>query len=354
MEDRARILEQQPALTGTAVVSRSVQRARRWFDKDVQRLTAVLFDGIKMRNIARPLSIWPIFACIFGFSLTIAHAQSRQTVPASNVRPQIMVLGVFHFVPSATDLKRGQPDDILGARRQAEIEELLRRLEKFQPTKIAFEVPYGTLPGDPRRNHPEIIDAQREAYYNEHAVAQVRRQYQDYLAGHFTLTSREMHQIGFRLAQRLHLREVYPLDYKLSMPYDEMTSFARIHGQTAVLDSVNSQLDSLTAEEERLQREGTLLQLVDYLNSGSFQSRLHGTYLEECSVAANGKYEGADVAASWYRRNLVIYSKLRSLVEPNADRILLIYGAGHVKLLREFIEQSSDLEFVDPSPFLGK
>jgi len=313
-----------------------------------------MFQRMNIQNMAERVLAWPTVACLVCVFVTIARAQSPQSVPPTNVHPQIMVLGVFHFVPSATDIKRGEQDDILGAKRQAEIEELLRRLESFQPTKIAFEVPYGTLPGDRGQSHPELIDAQREAYYNEHAAEQVRRQYQDYLAGHFTLTPREVHQIGFRLAQKLHLQEVYPVDYKLSMPYDEMTSFARIHGQSAVLDRATLQLDSLTLEQRKLQREGTLLQLLAYLNSGPYQDQLHGSYLEECSIAENGIYKGADVAASWYRRNLVIYSKLRKLLDSNSDRILLIYGAGHMKLLREFIEQSLDLEFVDPSPFLKK
>jgi len=69
-----------------------------------------------MRNIARALSIWPTFACIFGFFLTIAHAQSRHTVPTSKVRPH----GAGHvkllreFIEQSPDLEFVDPSPILG------------------------------------------------------------------------------------------------------------------------------------------------------------------------------------------------------------------------------------------------
>lgn len=38
--------------------------------------------------------------------------------------------------------------------------------------------------------------------------------------------------------------------------------------------------------------------------------------------------------------------------EPGHDRILVLVGAGHLPLLRQFIMDSPDLLYVDPLPYL--
>jgi len=40
--------------------------------------------------------------------------------------------------------------------------------------------------------------------------------------------------------------------------------------------------------------------------------------------------------ANWYKRNLRIVVNINRITEPGKDRILVIIGAGHLKLLKEF------------------
>ena len=61
---------------------------------------------------------------------------------------------------------------------------------------------------------------------------------------------------------------------------------------------------------------------------------------------------GARLAADWYRRNLFMFSHVADLARQPGDRILVLVGAGHRPLLRQFITESPDLEYVDPLPYL--
>jgi hypothetical protein len=49
------------------------------------------------------------------------------------------------------------------------------------------------------------------------------------------------------------------------------------------------------------------------------------------------EYAGADLIASWFQRNLRIYNNVRALVTSPDDRILVIYGNGHLGWLRQIV-----------------
>jgi len=46
-------------------------------------------------------------------------------------------------------------------------------------------------------------------------------------------------------------------------------------------------------------------------------------------------YAGPDLLAAWYQRNIRIYNNIVRLVESPNDKILVIYGAGHLGWLRQ-------------------
>jgi hypothetical protein len=46
-------------------------------------------------------------------------------------------------------------------------------------------------------------------------------------------------------------------------------------------------------------------------------------------------YAGSDLLAMWYQRNIRIYRNIIALVDSPEDRILVIYGAGHLGWLRQ-------------------
>lgn len=59
-----------------------------------------------------------------------------------------------------------------------------------------------------------------------------------------------------------------------------------------------------------------------------------------------GNYEGTQLLLQWYERNLMIYSNLQNLAE-DGDRILLLIGSGHLKLLRELVLADPQMNYLD-------
>jgi hypothetical protein len=68
-------------------------------------------------------------------------------------------------------------------------------------------------------------------------------------------------------------------------------------------------------------------------------------------IAGGGNWSGPDMAANWYRRNFRIAANLLSMTEPG-DRIVVIYGAGHIPVLEHVLALNRGLNLVDPVPYL--
>jgi hypothetical protein len=59
-----------------------------------------------------------------------------------------------------------------------------------------------------------------------------------------------------------------------------------------------------------------------------------GFYYREARFGEPGDWAGADLVAEWFRRNMRIYSNVLQLVDSPNERVLVIFGAGHLGWLR--------------------
>jgi uncharacterized protein DUF5694 len=55
----------------------------------------------------------------------------------------------------------------------------------------------------------------------------------------------------------------------------------------------------------------------------------------EARYGEPGDYAGPDLLAEWYKRNLRIYNNVTKVVAGPEDRVLVIFGAGHLGWLRQ-------------------
>ena len=58
------------------------------------------------------------------------------------------------------------------------------------------------------------------------------------------------------------------------------------------------------------------------------------------------KYEGSQLVSQWYERNLKIFSNLQNICEKE-DKVLVLIGSSHLKILKELVTASSEMELVD-------
>jgi hypothetical protein len=229
--------------------------------------------------------------------------------PQSNVRPEILILGTYHMANPGHDIHNIQADDVLAPKRQAEIEHLLSVLKKFRPTKIAIEADVGSK--------------------------QVEREYADYLAGKYALSRNETNQIGYRLAKELGHRAVYPVDESGDFPWQRVVNYAKANGMFEKFSRLEDGTSKQVAEENDFLQSHTVLEMFEYMNSDSMAAHGIASYYAFVPYGDPYDYAGPDLLAAWYQRNIRIYHNIVKLIESPSDRILVIYGAGHLGWLQQ-------------------
>ena len=55
------------------------------------------------------------------------------------MKPTVMILGTYHMDNPEADAVNFEADDVLTAKRQRELQQLIEQLARFNPTKIAVE-----------------------------------------------------------------------------------------------------------------------------------------------------------------------------------------------------------------------
>ena len=239
-----------------------------------------------------------------------------------------MVLGVAHLEAKNDVHNNVFQDSPLSAGRQAQIADVVLRLARFRPTKVLIEASMG----DP-------VFAQR---------------YQAFLSGQFTLPANEVYQFGFRLAARARNGTIYPIDTFGPTLTDDRTpngarimAFLKSHFQSAS----DPRFDAFIARQNALERNGTYLDLLRYLNTDEAIRANASLYSVLDGMGREADSAGAAYVSEWYARNCYIFSNVLSVIRPN-DRVVVMIGQGHEYLLREFVRLHPNLLPVDPLDYL--
>ena len=148
-------------------------------------------------------------------------------------------------------------------------------------------------------------------------------------------------QIGYRLGKRLGLEKIHAVDE------DAETGGALF---THPSDRVQPLLQAL--QTCAYGHENTLPKQLRLLNGEEWPRRSQNVYMAVNAEAGGGRYEGAEAVARWYERNLKIFSNLQRLTR-DSKRLFVLYGAGHLYLLRQFINATEGLTLADTDRYLG-
>jgi len=236
------------------------------------------------------------------------HAQN----PA---RAEVLVLGTYHMANPARDIFNTQADDVLAPKRQAEIAQVIEVLKRFNPTRIAIES------SDDRRP----------------------KQYADYLAGKHELSRNEIEQLGFRLAKELGHKTIYPVDVDGEFPWPRLVKYAKATGREKELDALMAEVGGMVKRQNEYLASHTILEMLLYMNSDAKVAEDLGYYFREAQFGEPYDWAGADLLADWFRRNMRIYTNVTGLIESPNERVLVIYGAGHLGWLQWAFESNPKL-----------
>jgi hypothetical protein len=92
-------------------------------------------------------------------------------------------------------------------------------------------------------------------------------------------------------------------------------------------------------------------QLV-FLNRPDQIEKSHKVYYDIMRIGRGREYAGAGYLSWWYRRNMVILTNIIRLTDSLGDRILVVYGEGHNKLLNQFATESEFYKVESPLKYL--
>ena len=244
-------------------------------------------------------------AAIFLAATAIAMTCAAQ----SGARPEILVVGTYHMANRNRDIFNMRADDDLAPKRQQEIAQLIEVLKRFHPTKIAIAA--------------NVEDQQ------------VAQQYADYVAGRYTLSRDETNQIGYRLAKELGHAAIYPVNVEGDFPIQRVINYAKAHGLSEKFDAMMATAGAEVKEQDEFLRSHTILEMLEYMNSDAMVAKDVALYYASVPYGEPEDYAGPDLLALWYQRNIRIYHHILNLIDSPNDRILVIYGAGHLGWLQQ-------------------
>lgn len=246
--------------------------------------------------------------------------------------PKVLLVGSWHFNYPGLDANVTKEEDrinIYSVQRQKELEELLDYIAAFKPTKIMLES--GAITGYLTYNLKE------------------------WKAGKARLYASERSQVGIRLMDKLKLDTVYGVDdgallmdflydstFK-STPYIDSITRRHYFGGT---DSMQMRFKQFYDYQDKYEVNNTLLESFKYLNSDKVLNRYFGAYI------AGGQFtspedEGPDALSMfWLNRNLRIFRNIQRIETSGDDRILVLFGAGHIAILKWLFECSPAYEVV--------
>ncbi len=268
--------------------------------------------------------------CFLFCQVLIINAQIGIVDRNAKVKPTFVLLGTYHMGREGNNVYKSKTDDVTSPKRQKQIVKLIEKLEKYKPTKIAIEC--------------DIKDA-----------ARFQERYDRYLVGEYELSKNETNQIGFRLAKELKHKKVYCVDWGI-FPKDPLYNYQTYAEKHEELSSFLKDLrkqgtKNNDTHNKKLRRLSIIDQLI-LLNRPDKIERSHREYYDLMRIGRGDEYVGANYLSWWYGRNMKILVNIIRITDSPTDRILVIYGAGHNKLLTQFVKESGFYKVESPLKYL--
>jgi hypothetical protein len=275
-----------------------------------------------------------LIICLSQYALLLTgFAAMNVSAQTSQPKADFLFIGSYHMNNHHRDVQNTNADDVLAEKRQLEIAEVARLIERYQPTKVMVEV-----------------DLEKQETISKNYIESCK--------GSRALSKEEAEQFGFRIACDLGLGTVYAVNsWDLTAIKDKGSiNYANAVERHHQQDQYNEFLSDSKLEGEKDQHildNGTVLDMLKNLNSDYW---LHKNAMAYYSIGMLGTQSdpiGANWVQYWFGRNLAIFNNIARITN-SGDRILVIYGAGHGNYLRQLAIDSGIYHVHDPLQWLSQ
>jgi hypothetical protein len=243
---------------------------------------------------------------------------------AQSKKKQILLIGTFHFENPGLDVAQVNTFNVMTNKSQIELENITDKIKKFGPDKIFVEWSY---------EKQEKLDK----LYAKNTDSLLRKK------------ADERVQLALRLAKKLGHKKLFAIDYnQTSFPYDSLVKGMQKANQLDLIKKDKEEMAAYEKSENQKIAKYSLTELLIDNNTKESNAENVKWYLETANKAGiKDNFVGAYLVSEWYRRNLYMYSLIQKLTENKDAKIMVLLGAGHTAMLREFIKYDSNFEIVE-------
>lgn len=206
--------------------------------------------------------------------------------------------------------------------------QIARMLAAFKPTVLIVETPPGYNPG-------------------------LQKEYLEYLekpAMKFDRPS-EIELLAYEVGRLSGAKKIYGIDFKENYNY-KINELVRNSSDSSAFYRYMQMANNYAATN--YEEAKPLLDVFRWINQPGYLDFMINVNADILThISSEGRAEGADQAAMYYHRNLVMYSNLNQIPLTKDDRVFILMGASHTAFFTEFMKRSPKYKLVDVLSYLN-
>ncbi|MEK6494952.1 DUF5694 domain-containing protein [Myroides odoratimimus] len=260
--------------------------------------------------------------CLMGGQ--IANAQVNDNLKSEYPIP-VLNMGTFHmgYTPDATTTEFDEHN----ANNKAMVHEVARALAAFKPTVIIVEQ---------LAKHDEELNTAFQAY-----VKDPQMKFEN---------PNEVELLAYELGRLAGTKKFYGIDYKEGYNYMIAQKVGRYNDKQLYDDYMAACFKVLDEGEKEMRDVRQMLYFNNKKEVFDALINLNADMLTH--ISSPGNSEGADEAAKFYHRNLVMYSNLNQIPLTKDDRVFILMGGTHTAFFNMWLERSPKYQLMNTLDYL--
>jgi|TARA_B110000208_G_C11776312_1_gene432128 hypothetical protein len=256
-----------------------------------------------MKKLILPILIFAFFSC--NSESKVEEKKENETDKISTDKVRVLNFGSVHL--SGSSDAHSSISDVSNPNVKADIKKIVDRLLKFNPTIICVEIP------------PESTDFINETYQKYKIDQSKRINY-----------SEEVNVIGLEVARLSGTKKIYGIDNPIGFDYPSLIEMANKNSSDSLY--VQNIMDSYATVNKK-----PLLEQFTEINTTKYKMETFDFYNFLATMHNPNNFEGSDIIADFYKRNLRMYTNFSDIPLTKNDRVLIIMGATHTAYFDIFI-----------------
>lgn len=258
------------------------------------------------------------------FSIFIISCKKKERLEEEVLSQKVKVLnmGTFHMGYTTDRYK----SDFYVKSNKNQIQKLTQLISKFKPTIILVEI-------EPQHN--ELLEENYKKY--------IKNPFSD------TEFQNEIQFIAFEVGRLSNTSKIYGIDHQLGYDYMGIDKLAKEINSKTYLNEHQKIVDFFKSGYSK-----NLIEQIIKMNEQEYYNALININADLLTyVNTKNDFEGADVAANFYKRNLRMFANINKIKVSDNDRIFILSGGTHAAFFDMLMKRSPRYKLVPLKEYLN-